>query len=315
MSRAARLVWVMAAVVLCLWSSYASAVDEIPRVDVRPRKVWDDIHPFEVKPYLMSEDFGNEPRYDCALQYYYFIPCPAYSWFWGVYGWEPGDMLGAHFRIGDVGTGGFDPCDPLDCVVLEHIRVLDFAGYGTYYPGLFTIEMGVWCSDMSQNPLLPLWDSGPVETAFGWDYIAVNEGDGIEVYDCFESDPEYPGIIVTMTFIGVEGRYPAVGFDNVGTSVETGCEMHDIGCLPAVYPRACAGGDGAPVRSGYVGNCSFEYWPPRGIPDGKHANRGCLSWYGFSEAAWRIYLHCWGPCMSPAATPPTSWGGIKNLYR
>ncbi|MFH1312210.1 MAG: hypothetical protein ABIJ00_03195 [Candidatus Eisenbacteria bacterium] len=290
MLRALRLGWVLAVASMCFCVSDASSIE------VRPRKVWSDIHPFEVKPYQIEEDFGGEPRYDCPLQYYYYIPCPTYSWFWGVYGWEPGDRIGACFRIGDFGTGGFDACDPTYCHGLTGIRVLDFAGYGTYYPGLFTIEMDVWCSDASLSPLKHIWNSRPLETGFGWNYFDIGEEwFGVNIGDCYESGLDALSIIVTMTCTGTNGVYPAFGFDNVGTAVELGCEMHDSGCLPAVYPRGWPGGEAPSAHSGYVGRHAFEHLPPLGIPDGKHASEGALCWYGFAEAAWRIYLYCESP--------------------
>jgi hypothetical protein len=57
------------------------------------------------KAYQMSEDFRTEPLYDCTLNYYYYIPCPTYSWFWAFTGWTPGDIIGTCFSIGDQGTG------------------------------------------------------------------------------------------------------------------------------------------------------------------------------------------------------------------
>lgn len=103
MMRAARLVWMLGAGALLIWASCALAVD------VEPRKMWDGIHPLEVRPYRIEEDYGQQPMYDMAIQYYYYLPCPTYSWFWGYSGWEPGDVLGASFTVGDQPSGPFDP--------------------------------------------------------------------------------------------------------------------------------------------------------------------------------------------------------------
>jgi hypothetical protein len=265
---------------------------------------------FERKAYQIREDFGTEPLYDCALNYYYYVPCPTYSWFWGFYGWTPGEILGMCFRIGDQGTGGYDPCDPFNCHVLETIRILDFAGYGTVYPGLFTIEFDVYCCAMSQNPFLHLWNSGPVETHFAWNYFDVNYPNGISICPCCEYDFMYPRVIVTMTFTGSNASYPQVGFDNIGTALQQACVMHDYGCLPAVYPRDWTGGVDPRVHSGYVGTYPFEYWPPLGFCDGYDTTADC-SMYGFVEAAWRLYIVCSGP----TATEPSSWGNIKSMYK
>jgi hypothetical protein len=257
--------------------------------------MWDDYRDFEVEAYQMREDFGSEPLYDCALQYYYYIPCPTYSWFWAYYGWEPGDILGTSFKLPDQGTGGYDVCDPMMCQALETIRILDFAGYGTIYPGLFTIEMNVYCSDASPYPGYHLWSSGPVETHFGWNYFDVNEPDGrpLSVVACY--DGVATNIVVTMRMVGSDALYPMVGFDNIGTALEVACELHERGSMPAIYPRDWAGGEQPRVHSGYVGKDFLEYWPPLGMPDGTCVSPGSVCERGFVEAAWRIYLTCWWP--------------------
>jgi hypothetical protein len=262
--------------------------------DVEPHKSWDDLCTFEAKAYQMRDDFGAEPVYDCVLQYYYYIPCPTYSWFWAYSGWSPGDIVGASFRIGDEGTGGFDICDPYICTAVEGIRVLDFAGYGTVYPGLFTMELDFYVSDGENAPVCHLWNSGPVETGFGWNYLEIDPY--IDIHECVGYECPYPTIVTTMTMTGPEGTYPAIGFDNVSTPAETGCEMHDYGCMPALYPRKPQGSAGTSVHSGYVGVYPFQYWPPIAFPDGKHAADPSGSvWYGYAELAWRLYAHCYSP--------------------
>ena len=53
----------------------------------------------EKKAYQMKEDFGTEPVYDGWINYYYYIPCPTYSWFWAYTGWDPGDVVGQRCGI------------------------------------------------------------------------------------------------------------------------------------------------------------------------------------------------------------------------
>ena len=83
----------------------------------------------EKKAYQMREDYGTEPLYDCVLQYYYYIPCPTYGWFWSYSGWSPGDVIGTFFLIGEESMGGYTACDPCNCQEIEALRVLDFAGF------------------------------------------------------------------------------------------------------------------------------------------------------------------------------------------
>ncbi len=256
-----------------------------------PRKLWDDLCPFEAEAYQMADDFGTAlPHHECALQYYYYVPCPTYSWFWAYSGWTPGDMIGACFTVGEEGTGGFDICTEL-CYDVVGIRVLDFAGYGTVYPGLFTFEMDFYCGDYTAEPRVHLWNSRPLESHLGWNYFEI---DPPVVLSCPGHEyGDMTNMVVTMTMIGVEGVYPAVGFDNVSTPAEAGCEMHDRGSMPAVYPRKPAGSMGTAVRSGYIGTYPFEHWPPLSFPDGKHAGDPAgPTWYGYAELAWRLCVFC-----------------------
>jgi len=263
----------------------------------------------EKKAYQMREDFGTEPLYDTALQYYYYVPCPTYSWFWAFTGWTPGEIIGMCFNIGEEGTGGWPPADPATCQKLEQIRILDFAGYGTVYPGLFTFEFDVYCADEEccgpTAPAVHLWNSGPLETHYAWNYYLIDPP--LCLTPCYSVD-NY-SIVVTAHMTGTEGIYPAWGFDNISTAIETGCIMHDLGCLPALYPRVACGYGTPMVRGGYIGTYPFEYWPPLGFLDGRDTTPDG-SMFGCIEMAWRIYLICDGP----TATQPSTWGNIKSMY-
>ncbi len=249
------------------------------------------------KAFQLKDDFGTERLYDCALQYYYYIPCPTSSWFWAYSGFNPGDIVGVIFDVGDQGTGGYPPCDPFTCQTLEAVRVLDFAGYGTVYPGLFTVEMDIWCPPC---PLVNLYNSGPIETHFGWNYIELSSP--LCLTPCF--DGEDLSFVVTMTHTGTNGAYPAWGMDNVSSPLAEGCELHDTGCLPATYPRTF-------THSGYFGNGDpCQYYPPLGFCDGGDTTQDCTQ-FGLIELAWRAYIICSGP----SATEPSTWGNIKRIYR
>jgi hypothetical protein len=262
----------------------------------------------EKKAYQLKDDFGMEPQYDGALQYYYYIPCPTYSWFWAYTGWVPGEVIGSTFCIGDQGTGGWAPLDPLNCNTLEQFRILDFAGYGTVYPGLFTVEFDLWCGDGAYH----LWNSGPYETGFAWNYIPVvppvcfTECLGYGSVCC---DPATLPILITATHTGTNGVYPAWGMDNISTGIEVGCVFHDLGCLPAVYPRTSPCTPGG-VHGGYISDGITWYTPAIGFADGRDTTPDA-SQFGFIELAWRVYIICEGP----TATEPSTWGNIKSMYR
>jgi hypothetical protein len=264
----------------------------------------------ERKAYTMRDDFGTEPLYDCYMNYYYYTPCPTYSWFWGFYGWTYGDMVGAFFQVGDLSMWTGNMCDPLMAHTLEQFRILDFAGYGTVYPGLFTVVFDVYCSDEYGCPAGPvLWSSGPFETGYAWNYIPVDPP--ICITDCAVDPgppPSGPRILITATHIGTNNAYPQWGFDNISTGVEVACEFHDYSCQPALYPRPY-NSHYATIHSGYYG-VNFQYCPPQWFCDGRDTSELC-DVYGFVEAAWRIYLINSGP----TATEPSTWGNIKSMYR
>jgi hypothetical protein len=263
------------------------------------------------QPYQIRDDYGMEPLSDCRLQYYYYTPCPTYSWFWAFTGWAPGDILGAWFQIGDVSTGGFDACDPAACHTLEQIRILDFGGYGQVHPGLFTVELDVYCADDFGCPVGPsLWNSGPVETGFAWNYVLVDPSLCLTGCAVDPGPPvSGPRILVTVSHVGTQGQYPAWGMDNISTHVEVGCELHDIGCLPILYPRPYTSHYPS-MHSGYYGRWGFDYCPPVGFLDGNDTTPDGTE-FGYVEVCWRLYLGCSGP----TATQPATWSNIKSMYR
>jgi hypothetical protein len=264
----------------------------------------------EKKAYQMREDFGTEPLYDCALNYYYYIPCPTYSWFWSYTGWTPGEIIGMCYNVGDQGTGGWPPCDPSICQKLEQFRILDFACYGTVYPGLFTVEFDVYCAPEAccgpTAPVTHLWNSGPLETGYAWNYFAVDPP--LCLTPCQPGYDDY-SIVLTATHTGTDGIYPAWGMDNISTAIETGCVLHDLGCLPAAYPRGWCGGPAPKVHGGYIGTFPFQYWPPLMFLDGRDTTPNGTQ-FGGIDLAWRIYLICDGR----TATTPSTWGNIKSMY-
>lgn len=269
------------------------------------------VYGLEKKDYMMREDFGSAPLYDCYLSYFYYIPCPSTSWFWGVSGWEPGDIIGVFFKIGDVSTFSNKACDPLACFMLEQIRIMDFAGYGTIYPGYFSVTFDVYCADEHGCPVgPPLWTSAPKATGFAWNYIQVDPPLCLD--DCAVDPGPPPGgprILVTATHTGSMGLYPAWGFDNISTPVAEQCELHDYCCMDALYPRPY-NSHYAQMHTGYYGNGSFQYCPPMWFADGADSTPDATV-FGFIEAAWRIYLICQGP----TASEPSTWGNIKSMYR
>jgi hypothetical protein len=266
-----------------------------------------------MKAFQMREDYCTAPLSECYLQYYYDIPCPTYSWFWGFSGFIQEDYFGAVFDIGDMSTGTGLSCDPAACHTLEKIRILDFAGYGTLYPGWFSVQMEVYCTDELDclvGP--PLWTSGPLDFHIGWNYIEVSPQVCLTPCSTVESPlPSAPRILVLANLVGtVAAGYPVWGFDNISTPFEQGCPMHDTSCLPALFPRPAVSHYDR-VHTGYYGYESpTRYCPPLRFHDGRDTTPNG-SQFGFVELAWRIYLGCTGP----TAAEPSTWGSIKSIYR
>jgi len=237
---------------------------------------------FEMRPYQMREDYGLPGLTDHTLQYYYYIPTPTYSWFWAVT-MEPGDILGAEFQIGDTPTGGHGV--GYDAMSVDYIRILDFAGYGTVYPGQFTVEFDIYRSDGAGCPIgESRWNSGPIETRFAWNYIEIDP----PFVPCESSDRVVFPFLVTATHVGSSGEYPMWGFDNISSALMAGASMHDSGCLPALYPRPGIS-HYSTVHTGYYGNGGLEFCPPHLIPDGRDAPAG--QQYGCLEIAWTVYTY------------------------
>jgi hypothetical protein len=209
-------------------------------VEKKQAKMWDDLCDLKVEALQIEESTGPG-GYDCCLSYYY-VPCPTHSWFWAYSGWTPGDIIGASFTIGEQPTGPGWPCDPVICRDLEGISILDFAGYGKVYPGQYSFEMDVFYCDTTGVCNCHLWNSGPRDSHYGWNYIEVDPP--VSLWDCpgfclpWDQGCPYPKFAVTMKMVGTDGDYPAVGFDNMSMPVEQGCPMRDSGCLPALYPTA-----------------------------------------------------------------------------
>ncbi|MGD9402973.1 MAG: hypothetical protein PVF95_11980 [bacterium] len=256
--------------------------------------------------YQIMEDYGGPSGYDCYMQYYYYIPCPTYSWFWGISS-EGRDTYGVFFKVGDVSMGTGQPCEEQLCFELIAFRVLDFAGYGTVYPGLYTVRFDVWCSDADGCPVgPPVWTDESYETAYGWNYVDLwgNITDCATEYDPFAA----ARFLITATEVGSDAMYPAWGFDNVSDGYEAGCEMHDVSSYPALYPRPYTS-HYETMHTGYYGY-GFEYCPPLWVADGRDTTPACDE-YGCIELAWRPYFYCYGPAQSE----PTTWGTIKSMYR
>ena len=271
--------------------------------------------------YFLVEDCGGElTSTDGELRYYYHIPCTPDNRSW--YSYYPGNhdlcpngyTIGQFFTLGDISMGLGQPADPTDCHLLSGFRVLDFAGFACVYPeywGWWLVEFDVYCSDESGCPIGPsLWKSEPLETCSGWNYLDIDPP--LSICNCSITQrppPSAPRILITATHVGSGGGYfPEWGTDVISTSYDSGVEMHDIGSLPALFPRPHSS-HYSTMHSGYYG-LDFEYCPPQWLKDPEDPTPDGTV-YGYCELAWTIFLECTGP----SAVETTTWGGIKSMYR
>ncbi|HVP58432.1 MAG TPA: hypothetical protein VMU02_10065 [bacterium] len=270
----------------------------------------------------MSEDLmPNPPLYDCYMNYYYYVPCPTSSWFWAFTGWPAGEVIGEVFTDGDPSMGKvgsdcppYSSCLPCCEPALVQFRILDFAGYGTVYPGLCTVRFDVWCADANGCPVgSSLWNSGPKEfCTAGWNYVTVSPA--LDLAGCYTRILAnyrcYPRFLITATHIGTLSKYPAWGFDNISTALGLSCSMHDNGCCPALYPRPQVS-HYPMMHSGDYG-VAFAHCPPQLFLDGSDTVGNV---YGCVELAWRVYVRDMSTCTCCGATEPTTWGAIKAMYK
>ncbi len=265
---------------------------------------------FDARPVnIQMMDGFPDSTWDCYTpRYWYIIPCDAASWAWAISGWQQGDIIGQFSTIGERGLDGQTcPC-PSQCWHLNKIRVLDLQGWGTTYPGLYTIKFNVYCADENGCVVGPsLWNSGPIETRFGWNFIYVDRP--LALCSCFW-DPDFgPRFLITVTMVGSRVYEREWYFDNISAPVQQGCYMHDISCWPALYPRPY--NSYFPVmHTGYYGNGTPWQCPEWFKDPGDTTPYGTL--YGHIElTGWRAYLSCFGP----TETEESSWGRIKAIYR
>jgi len=264
----------------------------------------------EKTAYQMTKDFEAEMPGDCALEYYYYVPCPTCSYFYRWTGWAYGDIVGQLFMIGDASMGGGEACDPATCHRLEEIRWLDLNPDAPgWYPTDYMIRFDLFCSDMQGCPIGPsFWSATTLSARTGWNGHTVLNPPCVGA--CIADPPGVPVILLTATHIGwTDGTAPHWGTDAPGKYVQYGSDMHEIGCLPVRYPRPWNSYYSPGIRSGYYGRGTLTC-PPQYFCDKLDTTSDCTE-FGFCELAWTITLSCSGP----TSAEPATWGRLKSMYR
>jgi hypothetical protein len=266
----------------------------------------------EKSVFQMKKDFGGEQLGDCYMGYYYFVPCPTSSYFFG-WTFDYGDIVGQFFCVGDPEMGSGTVCDPNDCQSIDRFVVLDFNDNAPgMYPQDFQVEYDIYCSDLDGCPIGPaLWNSGMV-TSYqrGWNWFDIDPP--LSVCPCVLDPPGGPVFLITGTVRGdFPEQGPQWGSDGPGIYYYYCASMHDVGCLTVLYPRPTVSYYTPGIHSGYYGNPdSGTYQCPPQLLAGFDTTPDLSQW-GAVEWAWTVDMTCSGP----TATEPTTWGNIKSMYK
>jgi hypothetical protein len=233
----------------------------------------------------------------CVLGYYYLLGDCAYVTV--VEGIEENETFGIHFNMSD-SVAWYNACDTSACMTLD---VIELVCYDVLCPPSDqSMNVKVYAADASGEPtgaLLGNRDFEPEYTdtaAFSTieiDFTNGGQEPGLDVSGCGGN------LVVLLTWKNPTG-HPCLVLDNVGTCVDSCaadpscCEM---GTDPYLYPRLR-------THTYYYG---LEWaWSKQD----SFCDLGGCGTYGYLEALWMC-----GFCTKSTATEPTTWSGIKAMYR
>jgi hypothetical protein len=193
----------------------------------------------------------------------------------------------------------YPACDTSECLTLDVIEL-------TFYdvlapPADQEMNVKVFGSGASGEPVgdllgnldfTPSYAESAVFTSVEIDFTNGAVEPGLDLSGCDGC------FVVLLTWRNPTG-HPALVLDNVSTCVDS-CSANaaccQMGDFPYLYPRK--------IHTYYYG-IEWAWSKQDSIPD----PGGCES-FGCLEALWTC-----GFCTKTAATEPTTWGGIKALYR
>jgi hypothetical protein len=232
-----------------------------------------------------------------VLDYFYLLDGCAYVTV--VDGIGENESVGLHFNMSD-SVAWYPPCDTAACLTLDVVELV-------FYEVLpmesdQTMNVKVYGADAVGEPVGQLLGNRsfrplPTDTVpFGTSIIDFTNGGaelGLDLSGCGGT------FVVILTWKNSTG-HPALVLDNVSTCVDS-CPANaaccEMGAGPYVYPRQTT----HTYDFGSEGSWSRQ----DSFPD-----PGGAGAYGYLEALWTCRF-----CSISAATRPTSWGGIKALYR
>jgi hypothetical protein len=245
-----------------------------------------ELHPFHL-------DLGVS----CVLGYYYLLEGCGYVTV--MEGIEQGEAFGVHFRMTD--SIPWDAgCDTNACMTLDAVGLVLYDALAP--PADQSMNIKIYGADAGGNPSGSLLGNRDFEveysdtaafTSVEIDFTNGGVEPGLDVSGCCGD------FIVLLTWKNSTG-HPCLVLDNMGTCVDSCsadpacCEM---GNYPYVYPRLW-------THTYYYG--SEWAWSKQD----SFCDLGGCGTYGYLEALWEC-----GFCTKSTATEPTTWGGIKAIYR
>jgi hypothetical protein len=232
----------------------------------------------------------------CVKSYYYLLEaCPYVTVLDGI---EADETFGMHFNMLD-SVHGHPPCDTSACLTLDVIELVFYDVLAP--PEDQSMNVRVFGADPDGElvgSLLGNRDFEPSHTMPGGfsaveiDFTNGGMEPGLDLSGCAGN------FVVLLTWKNSSGR-PGFVLDNIGTCVDS-CAVEsaccDMGSAPYVYPRA--------IHTYYYGT-EWAWSKQDSVCDlGGCGTFGCL------DALWTC-----GFCTQSAATDPTTWGGIKAMYK
>ena len=233
----------------------------------------------------------------CVLSYYYLLEDCGYVTV--VEGVEQGEAFGVHFKMTD-SVSWHTCCDTNACMTLDVVELVLYDALAP--PSDQSMNIKVYGADEAGNPSGGLLGNRDFEV----DYSDTAAFTSVEID--FTNDGTEPGLdlsgccgdfVVLLTWKNSTG-HPCLVLDNIGTCVDSCsadpacCEMGDD---PYIYPRLR-------THTYYYG--SEWAWTKQD----SFCDLGGCGTYGYLEVLWQC-----GFCTKSTATEPTTWGGIKAMYR
>lgn len=232
----------------------------------------------------------------CKQSYYYLLQDCSYVTV--LEGIGVGESFGVCFDMLDT-VYWYPPCDTSECLSLDVIELVLYDVLAP--PADQAMNVKVLGADPDGEPtgdllgnldFTPSYTESAAFTSVEIDFTNGGAESGLDLSGCGGR------FVAILTWKNPTGR-PALVLDNISTCVDS-CSVNaaccEMGVYPYLYPRS--------IHTYYYGTeGAWSKQDSIGDPGGSET-------FGCVEALWTC-----GFCTGGTATAPTTWGGIKALYR